>query len=292
MIFKNCNKGIVKKLTLANSHSMRKQKRITDRNALKKNRARAISSKNSYFYLHETAVEEIVERLREINREFNKIAIVTGYPEIWRAKFPKADILSDSDILKFNGDEYELIIHGMTLHWSDDPVGQLIQCKNKLIADGLFLCVLFGGKTLHELKYSLSKAEIEISGGISPRFMPMGEIRDLGDLLQRTGFALPVADSILKNFSYKKIRELIYDIRKMGETNVLLSRKKTFTRSKIMDDMVKIYSNKFKEKDGTFTATFELIFLTGWAPSENQQKPLKPGSAQVSLAKLLDDFPK
>ena len=122
--------------------------------------------------------------------------------------------------------------------------------------------------------------------------MPMGEIRDLGDLLQRTGFALPVADSILKNFSYKKIHGLIYDIRKMGETNVLLSRKKTFTRSKIMDDMVKIYSDKFKEKDGTFTATFELIFLTGWAPSENQQKPLKPGSAQVSLAKLLDDFPK
>jgi len=269
---------------------MVEQKKITDRTSLKKNRARVLKSNNSYFALHEIAMKEIKERLQDINRKFEKIAIITGYPKIWTTLFPDAFFLNDSDTLIFESEKYDLIIHAMSLHWSDDPVGQLIQCKNMLIKDGLFLAVFFGGKTIHELNYSFSKAESEISGGISPRFMPMGEIRDLGNLLQRAGFALPVADSVSKKYSYKSILTLMHDIRRMGETNVLLLRKKTFTRSKIISEMTKVYSKTFRQRDNTFSATFELIFLTGWAPSENQPKPLKPGSAKVNLSKLLDDF--
>jgi hypothetical protein len=269
---------------------MAEQKKITDRKSLKKNRTRVLKSKRGYFALHKIAIKEIEERLQDINRSFQKIAIITAYPKIWTSLFPDAFFLNDSDTLDFGLEKYDLIIHAMSLHWSDDPVGQLIQCKNMLIKDGLFLAVFFGGKTIHELNYSFSKAEAKISEGISPRFMPMGEIRDLGNLLQRAGFGLPVADSISKKYSYKSILTLMHDIRRMGETNVLLLRKKTFTQSKIINEMIKIYSENFKQRDNTFLATFELIFLTGWAPSDNQPKPLRPGSVKVNLSKLLDDF--
>ena len=266
--------------------------KIIDRNTLVLNRKRALTFKDSYNKIHQLAIEEIKDRLDEINRKFKDIAIITGHPEIWGEAFPNAHFIEDTDTLIFEHKRYNLIIHALCLHWSNDPVGQLIQCKNMLVKDGLFLATLFGGKTLHELNLCFSLAESKISGGISPRFLPMGEIRDLGNLLQRVGFGLPVADNLINHLIYNNVYSLMNDLRKMGETNALLSRKKSFTRSKIIEETAKIYLDKFTQNDNKIIATFELIFLTGWCPSENQQKPLKPGSGKINLGVLLDDFAK
>jgi len=266
--------------------------KITDRKTLVLNRKRALTFKDSYNEMHQLAIKEIEDRLNEINRKFKDIAIITGHPDIWVKAFPNAHFVEDTDTLVFEQNCYDLIIHALCLHWSNDPVGQLIQCKNKLVEDGLFLAILFGGKTLYELNLCFSLAESRISGGISPRFVPMGEIRDLGNLLQRAGFGLPVADNIINHLIYKNVYSLITDLRKMGETNALLSRKKSFTRKKIFEETAKIYLEKFTQNDINIIATVELIFLTGWCPSETQQKPLKPGSGKINLGVLLDDFAK
>ena len=266
--------------------------KITDRKTLVLNRKRALNFEDSYNKIHQIAINEIKERLEEINREFKDIAIITGHQKIWGKAFPNAKLIDDTDTLIFGKGQYDLIIHALCLHWANDPVGQLIQCKNMLVEDGLFLATLFGGKTLYELNYSFSLAESEISGGISPRFLPMGEIRDLGNLLLRVGFKLPVADNLTTHIHYKDVYSLMNDLRKMGEVNALLSRQKTFTRSQIIKETSKFYIKNFSENDDKIVATFDLIFLTGWYPSENQQKPLKPGSGKINLGVFLDDLKK
>jgi hypothetical protein len=266
--------------------------KITDRKTLVLNRKRASNFEDSYDKIHQIAIKEIKDRLEEINRKFKDIAIITGHQKIWGKAFPDAQLINDTDTLIFGKEKYDLIIHALCLHWANDPVGQLIQCKNFLVEDGLFLATLFGGKTLYELNYSFSLAESEISGGISPRFLPMGEIRDLGNLLQRVGFTLPVADNLTSHIHYKDVYSLMSDLRKMGETNALLSRPKTFTRSQIIEETSKFYIRNFSQNDNKIVATFELIFLTGWYPSETQQKPLKPGSGKINLGVFLDDFKK
>mgnify|MGYP001158046343 FL=1 len=266
--------------------------KITDRKTLVFNRKRALNFEDSYNKIHQIAIKEIKDRLEEINREFKDIAIITGHQKIWGKAFPNAKLIDDTDTLIFGKGQYDLIIHALCLHWANDPVGQLIQCKNMLVEDGLFLATLFGGKTLYELNYSFSLAESEISGGISPRFLPMGEIRDLGNLLLRVGFKLPVADNLTTHIHYKDVYSLMNDLRKMGEVNALLSRQKTFTRSQIIEETSKFYIKNFSENDDKIVATFDLIFLTGWYPSENQQKPLKPGSGKINLGVFLDDLKK
>jgi len=271
---------------------MKSINKITDRKALVHNRKRASNSTDNHSKIHKIAITEIKDRLSEINREFRNIAIVTGHPKIWSKAFPNAFMIDDTDTLFFKDKKYDLIIHALCMHWSNDPVGQLIQCKKMLIADGLFIATLFGGKTLHELNYSLSLSESRISGGVSPRFLPMGEIRDLGNLLQRVGFGLPVADNLIHKIYHKDVYSLMRDIREMGEANALSSRKKTFTRSQILEETAKVYHENFNQSDDEIIATFELIFLTGWYPSDNQQKPLQPGSGKINLGDFLDDLSK
>jgi hypothetical protein len=165
-------------------------------------------------------------------------------------------------------------------------VGQLIQCRRALKPDGLFLALTFGGQTLHELRTSLAQAESEITGGLSPRVLPMGEIRDLGALLQRAGFALPVADAYSRTILYRDLTHLMRDLRAMGETNARAQRLRHPTRRAILTRAAQIYATAHG-KDTHIPASFEVICLTGWAPADSQPKPLRPGSAAQRLADVL-----
>lgn len=255
---------------------------LTDRPALLRNRGRA-----SEFFLQQTVADEIHERLIEVNRSFTDKAVVTGFEPFWRGQFPDATIAQDQDILDLPANSFDLVIHAMSLHWANDPIGQMVQCRHALRPDGLFFGVFFGGQTLHELRTVLAEAESRVTGGLSPRIAPMGEIRDLGSLLQRAGFALPVADSIPLNVSYPDPFALMRELRAMGEGNALNSRLKTPTKKAVFAEAARLYQDHFGDADGRIPATFEVIVLTGWSPDESQQKPLRPGSAKQSLADAL-----
>jgi SAM-dependent methyltransferase len=182
---------------------------------------------------------------------------------------------------------HDLIVHAMSLHWANDPVGQLVQCRRALKPDGLCLVVLPGGRSLQELRTSLAEAEAQVTGGLSPRVLPMGEIRDLGALMQRAGFALPVADSIVQTVEYRSFPALLSDLRASGETNALTARLRRFTRRSVLAEAARIYARNYANPEGRLRATVELVVLTGWAPHDSQQQPLQPGSAKARLAEAL-----
>ena len=253
---------------------------LTDRIALTRNRAKATE-----FFLHEEARAEVQERLLEVNRTFTAPAVVTGLPDIWREIGPP---VADDDVLTLTPAAHDLVVHALSLHWANDPVGQLVQCRHALRPDGLFLGLLFGGQTLHELRACLAEAEAEVTGGLSPRVLPMGEIRDLGGLLQRAGFALPVADSFTKTVRYRDALHLMRDLRQMGESNALDARLRHPTRRAVLLRAVDLYQMQYADAEGRIPATFEIICLTGWAPADSQPKPLKPGSAVQRLADALN----
>lgn len=239
-------------------------------------------------FLHEAAIGEIQERLSEVNRRFTHIVVVTGFPGPWQAGFPQARIVPDDDLLDLPEAAADLIIHGLALHWANDPVGQLIQCRRALRPDGLFLGALFGGQSLHELRAILAEAEAAETGGLSPRVLPMAEIRDLGGLLQRADFALPVADSDSREVHYRDATHLMHDLRAMGEGNALTARPRHPLPRSVLRRAKTGYAAAFPAPGGRIRASFETIYLTGWAPAPGQQQPLRPGSAAQSLAQALD----
>ncbi|MGB3146274.1 MAG: SAM-dependent methyltransferase [Paracoccaceae bacterium] len=263
--------------------------KISDPRRLAHNRARARKMGPDLF-LHRAAADEIKERLNEVNRRFTKPALIAEFPEIWQEalqdRLSAARILPPAEILALEPGAHDLVIHAMALHWADDPVGQLIQCRHALRPDGLLLAVLPGGQSLQELRSALAEAETALYGGLSLRVLPMAEIRSLGNLLARAGLALPVADTLSLAASYRDIRHLARDLRAMGEGNALASRPRPATRP-LFDLAGQIYAQNFPMDDGRIKATFDLIFLTGWAPDESQQQPLRPGSAQMRLADVL-----
>jgi len=257
---------------------------LTDRTALARHRARA---RRDALFLHDEAVVEVQERLIPVNRQFTAPAIVTPFAEIWADVLPGAKIVPDTDALDLEPGAHDLVIHAMALHWANDPVGQLVQCRRALRPDGLFLGFLLGGQTLHELRAALAEAEAAVTGGLSPRVLPMGEIRDLGALLQRAGLNLPVADAFTRTASYRDAAHLMQDLRAMGETSALAARPRHFTRRAVLAQAALRYAEAFGTADGRIPATFEIICLTGWAPHESQQKPLRPGSAIARLEDAL-----
>jgi SAM-dependent methyltransferase len=252
---------------------------LTDRKALTLHRQRA-----SALFLQQEVVDEVQERLAEVNRTFTAPVVVTGFPQLWQNYPTKAD----AEVLGLEQAGHDLVVHALALHWANDPVGQLVQCRRALQADGLFLGLMFGGQTLHELRAALAEAESQVTGGLSPRVLPMGEIRDLGGLLGRAGFALPVADSFTKTVMYKDAFHLMRDLRAMGEGNALQARLRHPTRRAVLQRTAEIYAERFATAEGLIPATFEIICLTGWAPHDSQQKPLRPGSAAARLAEALN----
>ena len=255
---------------------------LTDHVALQRNRARARDP-----FLHAEAVADVQERLSEVKKAFTAPAVVTAFSAPWLGALPDAQIVPEAEVLDLEPGCHDLVVHALGLHWANDPVGQLVQCRRALRPDGLLLALLFGGQTLHELRSALAQAETEITGGLSPRVLPMAEIRDLGGLVQRAGLALPVADSFTKRVMYRDIFHLMHDLRAMGEGNALAARLLRPTRRAVFVRAAEIYRDAWGEGD-RIPATFEIITLTGWAPHDSQQQPLRPGSAQTRLAEALN----
>ncbi len=258
---------------------------LVDRTALRLHRKRADAQD---LFLHHAALDEVQDRLAMVNKAFTDIAIVTPFPALWKTAFPTAHCVPDEDTLDLAETAFDLVIHAMALHWANDPVGQLIQCRRALRPDGLCLAISLGGQTLTELRAVLSDAEIAETGGLSPRILPMPEIRDLGALLQRAGFALPVADNAVLTAEYRDLQHLMHDLRAMGENNALHDRLRQPTRRAVFARAAALYAQHFQTPGGALRASFELITLTGWAPADTQPKPLRPGSAQARLADALN----
>lgn len=255
---------------------------LFDLDARLNRRARA-EKRGPAMFLHEEAAFELKERLKDINRAFTKPAVVAGFGGFWQREFPDAKVIVDAEVLDLEEGAHDLVIHAMCLHQVNDPVGQLVQCRRALGPDGLLLVAMFGGRTLTELRAALSEAEVAVMGGLSPRVFPMVDIRDAGGLLQRAGLALPVADADPRSVSYSDPLALMRDLRAMGETNFLAARDKRIPPRALFGKMATLYPT-----DGDrVVATFELLYLTGWAPDASQQKPLRPGSATARLADAL-----
>jgi SAM-dependent methyltransferase len=198
-------------------------------------------------------------------------------------------LVADEEYPPFADHCLDLVISCLNLHWVNDLPGTLLQLCRALKPDGLLLASFFGGETLKELRSVLMEAEEQGEGGASPRISPFADVRDGGNLLQRAGFALPVADTDILTVSYESPLKLMRDLRGMAETNCVLQRRKSFSRRETLLRAAQIYGERYGDEDGRVPATFEVITLTGWAPAPGQQQPLAPGSAQSSLTSALGD---
>jgi SAM-dependent methyltransferase len=193
----------------------------------------------------------------------------------------------ESEGLSLSPETFDLAVSALALQFVNDLPGVLAQIRRALKPDGLLLAAMIGGDTLTELRQAFAAAEAELEGGVSPRVAPFADLRDIGALLQRAGFALPVTDVDRIVVRYDSAFALMQDLRRMGATNVLAERRHTPTRRATMLRMAQLYGERFADPNGRIRATFEVIWLSGWAPHESQQKPLKPGSAKASLAEAV-----
>jgi SAM-dependent methyltransferase len=200
---------------------------------------------------------------------------------------PALALVGDEEALPFADARFDLAVSALSLHTVNDLPGALIQIRRILKPDGLFLGCLLGGASLKELRSALGAAETKLYGGISPRVAPFADVRDMGGLLQRAGLALPVADSESLTVRYRDMFALMADLRAMGATNALVDRVRKPSSRKLFLRAAEIYAERFSDPDGRVRATFELIFVSGWAPHESQQKPLRPGSATMRLEDAL-----
>jgi SAM-dependent methyltransferase len=196
-------------------------------------------------------------------------------------------VAADEEALPFRDGAFDLVVSALALQFVNDLPGTLVQIRRALTPDGLFLAALIGGETLTELRQAFAAAESEIESGVSPHVAPFADLRDLGALLQRAGFALPVADSDRLTVRYDSVFALMRDLRRMGATNALIDRRRTLFKRATLLRMAEIYAERFADDDGRVRATFEIVWLSGWAPHPSQQQPLQPGSAKTRLADAL-----
>jgi SAM-dependent methyltransferase len=196
-------------------------------------------------------------------------------------------VAADAEALPFHDASLDLVVSALALQFVNDLPGTLIQIRRALKPDGLFLAAIIGGDTLTELRQAFAAAEAEIEDGISPHVVPFADLRDIGALLQRAGFALPVADIDRLTVRYASPFALMHDLRRMGAGNALIERRRRPLRRTTLVRMAEIYAEKFSDADGRIRATFEIVWLSGWAPHESQQQPLKPGSATTRLSDVL-----
>ena len=296
---------------------VQKPPQIFDRSAWQHNRDRAATSYGKTAFLKELACARLAERLELVRRDFTDIldlgchggqmgaALPARFHErpvkltqadssasfIQRARVAnpsvQKNLVMSDDILPIAPASFDAVLSAMFLHWMNDLPGMLSQICLVLQPDGLLLANLLGGRTLTELRGCLAEAEIEICGGMSPRCMPMADVRDLGNLLQRAGFALPVADAELVTVTYPDMFRLMADIRAMGGQNCLIGRINHFTPRAVFTRAAELYQQKYTNSGGQIKVTVELITLTGWAPDASQPRPLRPGSAANRLAEAL-----
>ena len=280
---------------------------LFDRKLLLVRRRRALALGAETFLLDQIA-NEFVDRLAAVKRHFalaldlgtpgaalsNVLAasgqvgrIVASEPLAHLRTANAASVAADEEALSFAEAKFDLVVSALALQWVNDLPGTLLQIRRVLKSDGLLLAALIGGETLHELRESFAAAEAEITGGASPRVSPFAEVRSLGSLLQRAGYALPVIDSDRHIVRYQNAFRLFQDLRRMGATNALVERSRKPLTKRIVARAAEIYAGRFSDPDGRLRATFDVLWISGWAPHESQQKPLKPGSAKTRLADAL-----
>jgi SAM-dependent methyltransferase len=269
---------------------------IFDRSLLRARRARA-GTLGPATFLIDRAADELAERLSVVTRTFDRAADL-GTPTNAVRKAIEAtgkvatiigaeSLTADDEALPFAPESLDLVVSGLSLQFVNDLPGTLIQIRRALKPDGLLLAALIGGDSLTELRQSFAEAESEVEGGISPRVAPFAGVREMGALLQRAGFALPVVDCDKLIVHYMDAPALMHDLRRMGATNALTERRRTPLRRRTLQRVSEIYAQRFADADGRIRATFEIVWLSGWAPHESQQRPLKPGSAKHRLADAL-----
>jgi SAM-dependent methyltransferase len=240
-------------------------------------------------FLLDRVREDMEERLQAVTRNFSAIAEIWTPDELLRK--PLADRfqsvtridLDRSETLRLPPESLDLVISALAFQFVNDLPGVLAQIRRALKPDGLLLAAMIGGDTLTELRQSFAAAEAECEGGVSPRVAPFADLRDIGGLLQRAGLALPVTDVDRIVVRYDNAFALMQDLRRMAATNILIERRRTPTRRATMLRMAQIYGERFSDSDGRIRATFDVVWLSGWAPHESQPKPLRPGSAKASL---------
>lgn len=275
---------------------------VFDRSLVRRRLARALKAGYADFLLART-VEDLQERLSTVLRSFSR-AIDVGTPTPAAAEAlsqaglaetvvrlsptpESGSVFGDEERLPFSGERFELAVSLLALHSVNDLPGALIQIRRALKPDGLFIGAMLGGATLTELRQALTQAEAEMEGGVSPRVAPFADLRDIGGLLQRAGFALPVTDTDVVRVRYAHAFALMRDLRAMGLTNALNDRRRAPLKRATLMRAAEIYAERFADPDGRIPATFEIIWLSGWVPHESQQKPLRPGSAKMRLAEAL-----
>jgi SAM-dependent methyltransferase len=277
---------------------------LFDRRLVRHRLARAANAP-AHFLLDRVAID-FGERLSLVSRHFPRaLDLGTPGPQIAAAlqREPARFVIRAAPLLEFAGglalvaDEealpfatasFDLVVSALSLQWANDLPGALVQIRRTLVPDGLFLAALVGGQSLTELRTALTAAEAELTGGASPRVAPFADVRDLGGLLQRAGFALPVTDVEPVIVRYSSMLALMQDLRAMGATNALAERSRLPLRRAVLMRAAEIYAARFGDPDGRLRATFEIVWLSGWAPHESQQKPLTPGSARMRLADALN----
>jgi SAM-dependent methyltransferase len=279
---------------------------LFDRKLLRARRRRAIALGEETFLVDQVA-QEFAERLAAVKRQF-ALALDLGTPGGTLAKelaktgqvgrvivsepIPHrsekfSTIAGDEELLPFADEKFDLVVSALSLQWVNDLPGTLVQIRRILKPDGLLLAALIGGESLNELRASFAAAEAELTGGASPRVSPFVEVRSLGALLQRAGYALPVVDSDRHIVRYRDPFKLFSDLRRMSATNALTERSRKPLTRKILARAAEIYARRFSNPDGRLRATFDVLWISGWSPHASQQQPLKPGSAKARLADAL-----
>jgi SAM-dependent methyltransferase len=284
--------------------------RIFDRRLHVLRRTRAAARFAAYSFLKRAAAEDVALRLSAINRRFANVLDLGAHGGVLEqtlrndptvadrigdivvtdlsAAFvgPPLGVVADEEALPFADASFDLVVSALSLHWVNDLPGALVQIRRILKPDGLFIGVALGGRTLSELRQSLLAAEEEVRGGAANRVSPFMDVIDAAGLLQRTGFAMPVADNDARTVRYANPLRLLSDLRGMGETAALSRKAPVLTRGILMRAM-EIYQQRFSDPDGRVRATFEFVTLSGWAPSADQPRPKRPGSATARLADAL-----
>jgi SAM-dependent methyltransferase len=284
------------------------QPAVFDRALLKERRCRAAALGPATFLIDRVA-QDLADRLGAVLRRFDLAVdlaspsdalaaalarlpaistLVTARPSVsCLGGRPHVSVVADEEVLPFRDGAIDLVVSALTLQFVNDLPGTLIQIRRALRPDGLFLAAMLGGDTLTELRQAFAQAEAEIDGGVSPRVAPFVDMRDAGALLQRAGFALPVTDVDRLTVRYPSVFALMHDLRRMAATNVLVERRRVPLRRATLMRMAQIYAQLFADPDGRLRATFEIVFMSGWAPHASQQQPLRPGSAEARLADAL-----
>jgi len=279
---------------------------VFDRALLRARRARAMALGPATFLIDRVA-EDLGDRLGAVLRRFphavdlgtptdalrrtlagsGKVDDVVALNRTTAVQTTGLHVVADEEALPLRDVSVDLVVSGLALQFVNDLPGTLIQVRRALKPDGLFIAALLGGDTLTELRQALAEAEAEVEGGISPRVAPFADVRELGALLQRAGFALPVTDVDRVTVRYDNVFALMFDLRRMGAANALIERRRMPLRRTTLQRMAEIYAMRFADADGRIRATFDIVWLSGWAPHASQQQPLKPGSAQTRLADAL-----